>query len=879
MENVRYILERPLWMLMLIPVAVLLLVIFFTMKKEKRRKGKTVASLVLHGVIAVILAVLAAGFCITSETDRQSTVILVDVSESTLSVREDMTAVCASLLDEFAERDMKGVVLFGQDAVFVGTKSRWGKVSLEKADVSGSDITSAMYQAVDLMDKYAHKRIILLSDGKETSGDALYAARRLAEEGVRIDTMYFDTNGQAEREAQISAMSSVGGSYVGEELKISLTLESNIAGEATVALYESDTLIEERPVTLTAGESIVNFDLTAETAGLHTYRATLTCDGDTEARNNEAYVALRTYGKTSLLIIAQNPSEAEDLKNVLAADAEVTVVSQKDAPSDLPTLSDYDGYYLMNVDAQELPEGLASSLDTAVKFLGKSLCFVGGDKTFVEGNMKDTAYDRMLPLDYGATSSKQAIFLVIDVSGSMDYENALELAKVGAIKSLDSMKPNDYVSVVIFSGNARTVVNPTPMTAENKKKVAATISGITSAGGTVYTPALEEVERLLDEMEEEPDIKHVLFLSDGSPSETNERIYRKVKNLYEDRGVLISTIEISVHWNDGVVKPMGRPGSGEETSSNSILNNMAKRAGGTYSRVTSALELPNIMVEKTETFSPQYAFETPFLPLIAVNDEITEGLTKLPEIKGYVGMHAKENATVHLTSDTGDPIYASWQYGEGTVACFTTDLAPQWSGAFLAGEAGQSFIKNALKATYPPIRYDAAFIPSVTVDGSHVTVTAELPEGGNDFELVAEIRGPEQQKIQLDRISASTYEGSLALGASGEYEVTVTWRKRSRVEDKASAVFAVSYSGEYDLFREGDNTLLSGIADATGGFPDAEPDYLAILDPGILRSVITFEIPLCIVAALLMLADIVIRRLTWAEAKRFFANRGRETEP
>ena len=110
-----------------------------------------------------------------------------------------MTAICESLLDEFAERDVKGVVLFGQDTVFVGTKSRWGKVSLKKADASGSDITSAMYRAVDLMDKYRHKRIILLSDGKETSGDALYAARRLAEEGVRIDTMYFDTNGQAEQ--------------------------------------------------------------------------------------------------------------------------------------------------------------------------------------------------------------------------------------------------------------------------------------------------------------------------------------------------------------------------------------------------------------------------------------------------------------------------------------------------------------------------------------------------------------------------------------------------------------------------------------------------------------------------------------------------------
>lgn len=875
MENVRYILERPLWMLMLIPVAVLLLLIFFTMKKEKRRKGKTIASLALHGIIALILAVLASGFCISSETDRQSTVILVDVSESTLSVREDMTAICKSLLDEFAERDVKGVVLFGQDTVFVGTKSQWGKVSLEKADASGSDITSAMYRAVELMDKYTHKRIILLSDGKETSGDALYAARRLAEEGVRIDTMYFDTNGQAEQEAQINTMSSVGGGYIGEELKIALTLESNIQGEATVALYDGDTPIEERSVTLTLGETVVTYDLTAETAGLHTYRAVLTCDGDTETRNNEAYTALRTYGKTSLLIIAKNPSEAEDLKNILAADAEVTVVSQEEAPSDLPTLSHYDGYYLMNVDAQELPADLESSLDKAVKFLGKSLCFVGGDKTFSEGNMVDTTYEKMLPLGYGASSNKRAIFLVIDVSGSMENNNALELAKIGAIKTLDSLKATDYVSVIAFAGRAQTMVYPTKVTAENKKKIAKTISSITVGGGTMYTPALHEVELLLEKMDEEPDIKHVVFLSDGSPGENANDIFKVVENMHEKQGILLSTIEISIWGNPSAIRPNKRPTGGGSSSSYG-MEVMAQKGGGTYNLVTNALDLPNVMVEQTETYSPQYAFETPFTPLVAVSDEITEGLTTLPQIKGYVGMHAKEDATVHLTSDTGDPIYASWEYGKGIVACFTTDLASRWSQAFLLGEAGQSFIKNAQKATCPTTRYDAAFIPSVTVDGSHVTVKAELPEGGNDFELMAEISGPEQRKIQLDRISSSTYEGSLALGTSGEYEVTVTWRKRARVVDTASAVFAVSYSGEYDLFREEDHSLLSGIADATGGFLNAAPGYLAIIDPGILRSVITFEIPLCIIAALLMLVDIIIRRLTWADVKRFFINRGKD---
>ncbi len=852
---------------MIVPAALFLAMIFFTMKKESRR-GKTVVSLALHGVAIVILAVLAAGFGIISETDRQSTVILADVSESTLAVREDMAAFCESLLKEFPERNVKGVVLFGQDTVFVGTKSRWGGMSLKKADASGTDITSALYRAVELMDRYTHKRIILLSDGKETSRDALYAARRLAEEGVRIDTVYFDTNGLTEREAQISSMSSVGGGYVGEELTVSLTVESNAEGAATVALYEGDALIEERAVTLTVGETVVSFELTADTAGAHTYRAVLTCEADAEGRNNEAYTALRTYGRTSLLIIAKNPSEAEELKGILSADAEVTVVSQKDAPTDLPTLSDYDGYYLMNVDAQELPAELEGSLEAAVKLLGKSLCFVGGDQTFSKGNMAGTVYERMLPLDYGAGNDHRLIFLVIDVSGSMEDNNGLELAKVGAVKVLESMGTGDYVSVIAFAGNAQTVVQPTQMTAENKEKVARAIGGMTVGGGTVYTPALDEVVRLLRRMDESPEIKHVLFLSDGEPAEELGTIYRKVKDMHEYYGIVLSTVEIRAGSD-------GRTEGRRDTASDSPLKRMAKTAGGTYTPVTNILELPSIMVEQSETFSPQYAFETSFVPLVAVRDAVTEGVTKLPELTGYVGMHPKENATVYLTSNAGDPVYASWTYGEGTVACFTTDLSLRWSRAFLAEEVGQTFIRNAQKVAYPPIRYDAALIPAVTVDGSHVTITAQLPEDGHDCEVFAEITGPEQKQIQLDRISASSYEGSLSLGATGEYAVTVTWRKRAQVVDQATAVFAVSYSGEYDRFREGDNTLLSGIAAATGGYSDASPDELTAVNMGMHRSVITFEIPLSILAVLLLLADIIIRRLTPADLRRFLGKRNK----
>jgi hypothetical protein len=238
-------------------------------------------------------------------------------------------------------------------------------------------------------------------------------------------------------------------------------------------------------------------------------------------------------------------------------------------------------------------------------------------------------------------------------------------------------------------------------------------------------------------------------------------------------------------------------------------------------------------------------------------------------------MHAKEEATVYLTAENGDPLYAAWEYGLGQVACFTTDLTGTWSGELLNTEAGGSFVRNALKATYAEVRHDAAIIPTVTVDGSLVTVTAELPEGlpngNNDFELVAEITGPEQKTIQLERITDTAYEASTSLGTPGEYAVTVTWSRRNKTVDQTTAQFTVSYSGEYDLFREGGASLLSEIAAVTGGLSNAAPADLAAHDPGLLRSVVTFELWLCLLAAMLMLVDIAVRRLTLADRRRMFS--------
>ena len=45
-----------------------------------------------------------------------------------------------------------------------------------------------------------------------------------------------------------------------------------------------------------------------------------------------------------------------------------------------------------------------------------------------------------------------------------------------------------------------------------------------------------------------------------------------------------------------------------------------------------------------------------------------------------------------ITTEDGNPIYAVWQYGIGTVSSFMSDLEGEWSADWLTDELGRILI-------------------------------------------------------------------------------------------------------------------------------------------------------------------------------------------
>jgi Ca-activated chloride channel homolog len=74
------------------------------------------------------------------------------------------------------------------------------------------------------------------------------------------------------------------------------------------------------------------------------------------------------------------------------------------------------------------------------------------------------------------------LVFLIDVSGSMEYENKLPLVKSSMKLLVDQLRGMDKVSIVVYAGNAGLVLSPTH--GDNKTKIKEAIEGLEAGGST-----------------------------------------------------------------------------------------------------------------------------------------------------------------------------------------------------------------------------------------------------------------------------------------------------------------------------------------------------------------------------------------------------------
>jgi hypothetical protein len=230
-----------------------------------------------------------------------------------------------------------------------------------------------------------------------------------------------------------------------------------------------------------------------------------------------------------------------------------------------------------------------------------------------------------------------------------------------------------------------------------------------------------------------------------------------------------------------------------------------------------------------------------------------------------------------------DPLLATWRYGLGRTAAFTSDAKGKWSVLWLRwpgfGQFWAQLVRWTLRSSTPG---DAVTTVRRHDGFGEVTVEAVDPRGEfvNFLEAEAGVVTPERGRlvVDLEQVAPGRYRGRFPAPGEGVYLVGVSQRQSGRVVGSQLAGMVVPYAQELrDLGV--DDRLLREVAETTGGGALTAPAQAFSTARRQSRIPLPVWPWLVAAAAALLLPDIAARRVGLGALRGLFGRRsGRGTE-
>ena len=161
--------------------------------KGPARRRETI-SLILRVILLLCLILSMAGLEIVRNGNELSVVFLMDVSDSMPQDAIDTeTAFIQDAVEAMGPDDQSAIILFGADALVDRPMSAANELAVISSVpiTNQTDLAEAIRLGMALFPSGTARRMVILSDGAETSGDAKAAAEFAAASGVEIVVVPF----------------------------------------------------------------------------------------------------------------------------------------------------------------------------------------------------------------------------------------------------------------------------------------------------------------------------------------------------------------------------------------------------------------------------------------------------------------------------------------------------------------------------------------------------------------------------------------------------------------------------------------------------------------------------------------------------------------
>lgn len=867
------------------PSALLLLVIFLPVvwyvgfPRHAFRRWRDITSLILRTTIIILLVLALAGLQNVQAVDKLAVVFLVDVSDSMgTTTQDDQVTYIREAVAGKTPEDEWAVVLFGDNAVpesdfsIVQELEAFGSIPI----TTHTDIANAIQTALSMFPPDASRRIVILSDGQATRGDAIARAQRAFASGVEISYVpFFREPAPDVRITTINAPSRVAEN---QDFDISVSINAEAPTPATLLLFSNGSLIHEEALDLQTGDTRYTLTQTSQFSGFLDFSAQIIVpnENDNFSQNNELAAFSQVVGPSRVLLVTSDEEETQFLLPALEqAGIIVDVIQPENLPVNIPALANYKSVILANVPATDLANAQMELLDQYVKDIGGGLVVVGGPQTYAPGGYFQTPLEQTLPVEMQIKDQQRlpqlTIAYLIDRSGSMGQIGRsgvpnLELGKRAIVLSLDLLQPTDRAAIGTFDTGGAWVA-PFQNVNDNQLLIALT-NTIRSGGGTDILAGLRLVER--DIIEEPSEVKHLILLTDGGANP--QGLVELTETLNTEYGVTLSAIAI------------GR-------SPANFLQRMATAGDGNFYQVEEVEQIPLIFTQETVLASRSYIVEDTFTPRLTGNNAIMDGMNTLPPLRGYVATTAKTAAQKILSGPEpfSDPILTSWQYGLGRVVAWTSDATSRWANEWVAWDDFSRFWGQAVSWSINE-GANNNLETRIIMENDQARIIVDARDNNGEFlnglVLTSTQLGPEgnSRRIPLQQTASGRYEATFNPQTEGAYFLTINGTAVLDEQDTTLTDvngWVMSYSSEY-ITREQDDSLLPRLAEITDGSNLSEtPTDVFLHNLGERQATAPIWEALVLIALLILPFDIAVRRLiiTRSDINRLRAYlSGRRTE-
>jgi len=661
-------------------------------------------------------------------------------------------------------------------------------------DRSATDLETALRAALRQVRPERSSALLVVSDMRETRGQAEQALKIAAASGVPV--YGFIPSGEADSgDGAILDLQYPIYVHAGQKIPVVVRVSGSPSTTGRLALRVNGQDRESIEIDFgQQGENVTQIPVDPCPPGICRLEFSLESGTDRNSRNNARIALVNALDPRPILYVSsanRPPPAALGLQRIGRA---VRIIPPVEFPRRELDMQSWGTVVLDDVAIGDMAPDAWSALIDSVRRSGLGLLVLGGANSFGAGAYRHSALEKILPVTAEGRDTQQAasVLFLLDKSGSMDQDRGgvsrLGMARRAVLETVRGLWEQDRVGLTVFDAGVHEVL-PLEVYEEPAKMLERTLA-FTPSGGTRLLPALESaVERLSHDGTER---RILVLVSDGRFLEGD---FGGIEKKIADADIEVIALAIG---NEAAMPALER---------------LARMGRGKVMHVRQLAELPRLMRREVEKYrdaaewgkvAPQSRKTLPFFT----------DVVSWPVLSGYMVTSPQPEATVFLESPNGDPLLAVRQVGGGKVAVFPGGLNA-WASAWLAWSDWWRFFGGLIDwisaATVNPLLHAQindrpgrleleleALAPDKNgwADYSAVESFITTPSGG-------------MHRISMNRVAPGRYRGDLPVSLSGVYHMVFKggdWSLQTAAVHESEEEAGSSGNGEASgdkWFREG----------------------------------------------------------------------------